>query len=137
MAGLEARRKRRLIETWVRVLIGLGGMVFLALCYLWKKPVTDFGKISLRLCVVNAVGWLVVLPLSTKGHPPSLLMGLMVFWLVNLILLPSIAVLLWICRKDHEERKSYLVIASTYLAANLVVLYIFPIVSLILEEARH
>jgi hypothetical protein len=126
-----------LAETWVKVLIGLTVVVFLALCYLWKTPRTDFGKISLRLCVVNAVGWLVVLPLSNKGHPPSWVLGIMVFWLVNLILLPSIAVLLWICRKDQQERRSYLALASIYVALSVVLLYILPIVGLILEETRH
>ena len=124
-------------EPWVKILIGLTVCVFLVLCYLWKTPLTDFGKISLRLCVVNAIGWFVVLSFSERGHPPSWLFPTLLFWLLNFILLPAIAVVLWMCRKDQEERKSYLAIASTYLALNVVLLYIFPIVGLIFDETRH
>jgi hypothetical protein len=41
------------------------------------------------------------------------------------------------CRKDQQERKSYLAIASTYLALNVLLLYVFPIVGIILEETHH
>lgn len=124
-------------EPWVKILIGLTVCVFLALCYLWRKPLTDFGKISLRLCVVNSVGWFIVLPFSESGHPPSWLFPTLLFGLLNLILLPAIAVVLWMCRKDQEERQSYLVIASTYVALNAVLLYIFPILGLIVDETSH
>ena len=124
-------------EAWAKVLIGLTVCVFLALSYLWKYPLTDFGKMSWRLCVVNAVGWLIILPFSERGHPPSWLFPTLLFWLLNLILLPAIAVVLWMCRKDQQERKSYLAIAPTYLAPNVLLLYIYPIVGIILEQTHH
>jgi hypothetical protein len=136
---MDARRRREQIvaEHWVKALIALTVCFFLALCYLWKKPITDFGKVSLRICVVNAVGWFIILPFDDRGHPPSFLFPTLLFWLLNLILLPAIAVVLWMCRRDREERKSYLAIASTYLALNVILLYIFPIVGLLLEETRR
>ena len=64
---------------------------------------------------------------------------MLLFWLLNLILLPAIAVVLWMCRKDQQERerKSYLAIAWTYLALNVLLLDVFPIVGIILEETHH
>lgn len=120
-----------MVAIWVKVLIGLTVALLLLLCYLWKKPQTDFGKMSLRLCLVNAVGWFVLLPLSNKGHPPTIVLGAFVFWPLNLILLPVIALLLWICHKDQKENKSYLVIASIYVTLNVVLLYVVPSVGLI------
>ena len=117
-------------DTWIRVLIGLTVSIFLALCYLCKTPLTDFGKISLRLCFFNAIGWFIILPFPERGSPLSWSFPALLFWLLNFILLPAIVVVLWMCRKDHEERKSYLAIASTYLALNVVLLYIFPLVGL-------
>ena len=124
-------------ETWVKFLIASVVGVFLAVCYLWKRPLTDFGKISRRLCALNAVGWaIVLLPWSKKGHPPSLLFPIVIFWLLNFVLLPAIGLFLWMCRKDHQERKSYLATASIYLALNIIVLYIVPLIGLVLGTIR-
>jgi hypothetical protein len=56
------------LEWWQKLLVAGTVGSFLAVCYVWKKPVTDFGRISQRLCVVNAVGWFILLPLSDRGH---------------------------------------------------------------------
>jgi hypothetical protein len=120
------------LDWWVKLLIvGTVGL-FLTVCYLWKKPVTDFGRISLRLCFVNSVGWLILLLLPERGHPPPYLFPLIGFWLLNFILLPAVAVVLWMCRRDHQERKSYLAIALTYVGLNVLMLDVVPVVGLAL-----
>jgi len=125
------------METWIKILIGLIVGVFLAICYLWQRPLTDLGKVSRRLCVLNAVGWaIMLLPWSNKGHPPSIVIAIWIFWLLNLILLPVIALLLWICRNDHYERKSYVATASIYLALNIVVLYVVPFIGVVIGTIR-
>src|SRR6185503_8404208 len=107
---------------WIKLLIGVAAGSFVAVCYLWKKPLTQFGKIALHLCAVNAVGWFILLPLSDGGHPPPWLFPFVGFWLLNFVLLPAIAIVLWMCHRDRQERKSYLVLASTYVALNIILL---------------
>jgi hypothetical protein len=124
------------LEWWQKLLVGGTVGSFLAVCYVWKKPVTDFGRISRRLCVVNAVGWFILLPLSDRGHPPPYLFPFVGFWLLNFLLLPAIAIVLWMCRRDRQERKSYLAIALTYVALNIIFLYVVPVVALTLLPAN-
>jgi hypothetical protein len=123
-------------ETVVKVLIGSTVIIFLVLSYLWKKPTTDFGKISLKLCAVNAMGWLIILPLSDRGHPPPFLFPALFFWLLNLLLLPATATVLWLSRKDGQEKRAYLVAASIYVTMNVVVLYALPLIGLLHEGHR-
>jgi len=125
------------LEWWEKLFIALPVGSFLAVCYLWKKPVTDFGRFSLRLCVVNAVGWFILLLLNGGGHPPLWLFPLFGFWLLNFILLPAVVSVLWMCRRDQQERTSYLAIALTYVALNVIILYIAPVISLTLSEYRR
>ena len=110
--------------------------LFISICFLWKKPVSVCGKLSFKLCIVNALGWLLVLPLSDRGHPPAYLFPLLLFWLINLPLLPATAVALWVCRKGREEKASYLAIASTYVVMNMAVLFILPLIWLTRELNR-
>ena len=107
--------------------------IFIAICVLWKKPVTDCGKLIRKLCLVNAVGWLLILPLSDRGHPPPFLFPLLLFWLVNLPLLPAAAVVLWTCRKGREEKSLFLAVTSTYVVINMAVLFILPLIWLARE----
>jgi hypothetical protein len=118
-------------ETAVKILMGSAVIIFLALGYLWKKPITDFGKISLKMCVVNAVGWFIILPLSDGGHPPQILFPALLFWLLNFLLLPAAATVLWLSRKDGQEKRAYLVAASIYVAMNVVMLYVVPLVGIL------
>ena len=113
-----------------------GGTVawFLAAWYLVERPITHLGRISRRLCVANAIGWLILLPLSDRGHPPPYVFPVFGFWLLNFILLPAIAVVLWMCRRDQQERRSFLVLSLAYVVLNIIVLYIFPVVRLALSE---
>ena len=125
-------------ELVVKISIFSVATLFLIICLLWERPISDGGKLSLRLCAVNAAGWLLVLPLtfSEGGHPPVWLFPLSLFWLVNLPLLPAAAVALWVCYKWREEGVPYLAIASAYVLMNIVFLFVLPLVLLIREASR-
>jgi hypothetical protein len=123
-------------ELVVKIVIFSVAASFLIICLLWKKPVSDGGKLSLKLCVVNALGWFCILPLSDRGHPPPILFPLLFFWLINLPLLPAAVVALWGCYKGREERVPYLAIASAYVLMNILVLFILPL-ALLIREARR
>ncbi len=103
---------------------------FLVSCIFWTKPVSDSGKLSLKLSAVNASGWLLILLLQlwAGGHPPIWLFPAILFWLINLPLLPATAVSLWMCGKSREERGPYLAIAAAYILGNVGVLFILPLV---------
>jgi hypothetical protein len=121
----------------IHTIIFAGVSIFLATCLLWKKPDSYAGKLSLKLCCVNAFGWLILLPLlSDRGHPPSWLFPALLFWLVNFVLLPATATIIWICQRNGEERASYLAIASVYVVMNIAVLYIVPLIWF-MKEANH
>ena len=108
--------------------------VFVCLCVV--KPVSGGGRLSLKLCIANAVGWLIILPLSSVGHPPPFLIPTVLFWIINVILLPAAAIALWVSHKEREERMPYLAVASTYVAMNLVVLFVVPFVWGLREASR-
>jgi hypothetical protein len=110
--------------------------LFIIISLLWTKPVSGYGKSSFKLCLVNAFGWLLLLPLSDTGHPPPSLYPTLLFWLINLALLPAIALALWRSHKDREEKGAYLAIASVYLVMNIVILFIWPLVWIVLEASR-
>lgn len=125
-------------ESVIKVSIFTAAPLFLIVCMLWKRPLSGGGKLSLKLCAVNAAGWLLLmlLPFSESGHPPAWLFPTLLFWLVNLPLIPTAAVALWVCYKGREERPSYLAIASAYVGINVVVLFILPLVWLIRASSR-
>jgi hypothetical protein len=120
-------------ETIVKFIVFSIVAIFIAICALWEKPVTDCGKLIRKLCAVNALGWLLILPLSDRGHPPPFLFPLLLFWLVNLPLLPAAAVALWTCRKGREEKSLFLAVTSTYVVINMAVLFILPLMWLARE----
>ena len=97
------------------------------------RPVSGGGKLSFKLCIANAIGWLIVLPLSAKGHPPPLLIPAVLIWLINLVLLPAAAFALWSSYKERDESHRYLAIASTYVALNVMVLFAVPLIWLVSE----
>ena len=111
-------------------------MLFLIVCLLWKKPVSDCGKLSFKLCLVNALGWFIIVPLSGSGHPPPFLFPALLFWLVNLPLLPATVIALWVCRKDREEKAAYLAVAWAYVVMNIVILFVLPLAWLICEASH-
>jgi len=123
-------------ELVARTIAFLGVLIFVFVCLRLIKPVTGGGKLSRKLCIANAVGWLIILPLSTTGHPPPFLFPTVVFWLINLVLLPATAIALWVSHKEREERNVYLAAASTYVAMNAVVLFVVPLVWIVREATR-
>jgi hypothetical protein len=123
-------------ELVARIIAFLAVIIFVFVCLRLIKPVTGGGKLSLKLCIANAVGWLIILPLSTTGHPPPFLFPTVVFWLINLVLLPATAIALWVSHKEREERTRYLAAASTYVAMNAVVLFVVPLVWIVREATR-
>jgi hypothetical protein len=123
-------------ELIAKILICLVVVVFAFVSLSLARPVSGGGKLSLKLCIVNAVGWLVVLPLSTTGHPPPFLIPTLLFWLINVVLLPAAAIALWVSHKAREERRPFLAVASTYVAMNLVALFVVPFIWLLREVSR-
>ena len=110
-------------------------MLFVCSCLALTKPISSGGRLSRRLCIANAVGWLVILLLDSQGHPPPFLIPLIIFWLANLVLLPAAISALWVSYRDGVERHGYLAVASVYIALNLVVLFVVPSIW-ILSNAR-
>jgi hypothetical protein len=123
-------------ELVARIIAFLAVIIFVFVCLRLIRPVTGGGKLSLKLCIANAVGWLIILPLSTAGHPPPFLFPTVVFWLINLVLLPATAIALWVSHKERKERTLYLAAASPYVAMNAVVLFVVPLVWIIREATR-
>jgi len=113
-------------EVSFRIVVALLVLIFATTCLTVAKPISDGGRLSLKLCLFNAIGWLVILPLSDRGHPPPFVIALLPFWLLNLVLLPAAFIALRVSYKQHEERKTYLVIAGSYLALNVFVLFLIP-----------
>jgi hypothetical protein len=109
-----------------RILIFLMAVLYL-LSLLLVKPVSEGGRLTRKLSIANAVGWIVIMPLPTTGHLPAYLIPMFLFWLTNLVLLPSAAIALWMSYREREERTSYLAVTSSYLALNSLILIIYPI----------
>ncbi|MEO8435625.1 MAG: hypothetical protein ABI596_12075 [Pyrinomonadaceae bacterium] len=109
------------------VIIAALAASFLIICGLWQRPITTNGKYSLILSAVNALSWFIVLPLETSGHPPPFLIVGYGLWLINVPLLIANATILWITRKSNEERRAYLIVASTYVVLNLLILCVLPL----------
>jgi hypothetical protein len=123
-------------ELVARIIAFLAVLIFVFVCLRLIKPVSGGGRLSLKLCIANAVGWLIILPLSTTGHPPPFLFPTVLFWLINLVLLPATAIALWVSHKEREERALYIATASTYVAMNAIVLFVVPLVWVVREATR-
>ena len=123
-------------ELVARIIAVLAVLTFVFVCLRLIKPVTGGGRLSRKLCIANAVGWLIILPLSMTGHPPPFLFPMVLFWLINLVLLPATAIALWVSHKERDERALYLATASTYVAVNAVILFVVPLIWVVREAAR-
>jgi hypothetical protein len=122
-------------ESIARILICLIVIAFISVSLSLAKPVSDGGKLSHKLCIANALGWLAILPLSNRGHPPPFLIPMIFFWLINLVLLPSAAIALWVGHKEREERVRYFAVGVAYVAMNVLVLFIVPFIWLLTNAA--
>ena len=115
-------------ELIFRILIGVAAIVFVVLSLTLTKPVSGGGRLARKLCIGNAVGWLFILALGSKGHPPPFLIPALLFWLINLVLLPAAVIALWTSIKEREERFPFLAVAVMYIVVNIVVLFGVPFV---------
>ena len=136
MASLERSRKSDVLDLFTKLIIITVVALFSATCFLWLKPISDCGKLARKLCLVNALGWVLLLLLSGRGHPPPFLFPALLFWLINLPLLPATAIALWLCRQGHDEPAPYLAVAAAYVVMNAVVLFILPLVWLVVAASR-
>ena len=118
-------------ESLARILIGVIAVTFVCVSIALIKPISDGGRLARKLCIANAVGWFFILPLSTNGHPPAFLIPTILFWLINLVLMPAAAFALWTSYKDHEESVPFLAVASSYIVMNIVLLFVIPFVLLV------
>ena len=111
------------------IAVGIIAVLWAAVLFLWAKPATGHGKLARALLAANACGWLLLLPFAgASGHPPPVVIWALLFWPLNLLLLPVAATILWLCRRDGAERKSYLAAAAAYVAANVLALYVIPVI---------
>jgi hypothetical protein len=123
-------------ESITRIFIGVVVIMFVSVSLMLTKPVSDGGRLARKLCIANAAGWLFILPLSSRGHPPPFLIPTVLFWLINLVLLPAAAFALWASYKEHAEEIPYLAVASSYIVLNLVILFVVPFVWVLREASR-
>jgi hypothetical protein len=115
-------------EEAAKIAGGLIVLLWVAALFLWAKPFSGYGRLSRALLAANAGGWLLLLSVAgVSGHPPPVLFWALLFWLLNLLLLPVTSTILWLCRKDAGERKSYLAVAFAYVVANVLALYVVPV----------
>ena len=119
----------------LKIFIALLVVIFAVTLLFITKPISASGKFALKLALVNAVGWLLVLPLPDDGHPPLSLVGHGIFWIINLVLLPAATIALWLCYKEREEKKSYVAVAAVYLGLNFIVLFLIPLIWLVRSVA--
>lgn len=84
-----------------------------------------------KLCLVNGVSWVMVLPLDNRGHPPPAVIVGMLVWLLNLPVLVATIVALWISIRAREESKAFITASTIYVVLNVLVLWILPIVVLV------
>ena len=124
-------------ELFAKVFIFLVVLLFASACFSLARPVSSGGRLSLKLCIANAVGWLLILPMSDAGHPPPSLIATAFFGLINLVLIPAATVALWISYKEREERARYLAVAGAYITLNLLTLFVIPLVWLLSSASRN
>jgi hypothetical protein len=96
----------------------------------WKRPRTGTGRFILKLSLVNVASWLLLLPLSPRGHAPPLVTYGFFLWLINSPLLIVLIVVLWMGFKERDENRVFLATATAYVVMNAVMMWILPIVSL-------
>lgn len=106
-------------------------LAYILISAIWRRPRTNAGKVSWKLCLVNVFCWVIVLPLGTSGHPPPLLIIGYILWLLNLPILIATPVALWVSFKSHNEDIGYLACTAVFVALNIIVLWIIPVIGLI------
>ena len=102
----------------------------------FTKPHSDGGKLIRKLCFVNGAGWLVLLLFGSEGHPPGYLIPLILFWLLNVVLIPAASTALLKTRREADKTVAYSCVAGTYILLNLVVLFVIPLTMLLVSVSR-
>lgn len=118
-------------ESIIRILAGIVVISFVSAFLTLTTPGSNGGRLARNLCIANAAGWIVILLLPDEGHPPLWLIPGILFWLTNLVLLPAAAFSLRSSYKDREEKTPFLAVASSYIAINLAVFFVIPLVWLL------
>lgn len=113
-------------DIFVKVAVFAVLMMFVAVCSLWQKPRTPSGKLALKLCLINVISWVIVLPLDDEGHPPPRVMAGALLWLLNLPVLVALIAALSVSFRSREENVVYLTIITIYVALNVALLCILP-----------
>jgi hypothetical protein len=125
-----------LSESVVETFFGLVILLFVVAMFTVAKPKSGSGTLARKLCIANAIGWLILLPLSSSGSPPQFLIPGLLFWLINTVLMPASVVALVVSLKERTERTGYLLVTSTYVAINIVVLFIVPLAWVVIGSER-
>jgi len=119
----------------VKILIAFVIAIFAAAFRFGVKPTSSGGKLTLKLILLNAGGWILLfLLVPDTGHPPPALIALALFWLVNCVLIPAGVAGLWNGYKSKEENTRFLSLAGVYLGLNVVVLFLIPLFWLIVNR---
>jgi hypothetical protein len=105
-------------------------VAYLLLVFL-KRPATGTGRFFFKLSLVNVASWIILLPLSSRGHTPPLVIYGTLLWFINSPLLIVLAITLWMDFKERDENKVFLRTATTYLIMNVLVMWLIPSVLLI------
>lgn len=109
------------------IVAGIVVVLWVAALFLWAKPITEYGKWARALLAANGAGWLLGLAVAeVPGHPPPVVVFVVLFWPLNLLLLPAASVILWVCRRDAEGG-AYLTVAAAYVVVNVFLLYVVPL----------
>src|ERR1041385_639258 len=97
----------------------------------WRAPRTDSGRLARKLCLVNLISWVVVLPLDVRGDPPPAVIVGGLLWLLNLPIIIGTITALWVSIRAREENKTFLTASAIFVILNVGILWITPIVFLL------
>lgn len=76
-------------DLMTRILIGVVAIGFIYVSLFLTKPDSSSGRLSRKLSIVNAVGWLFDRTSLEQGTSPSILDPNELFWLANLVLIEA------------------------------------------------
>lgn len=104
--------------------------IYVVVCAFWKRPRTDAGRLALKLCLVNVLSWVIVLPLDRSGDPPPVVIVGGLLWLLNLPLLIATIAALVVAFRSRQENRIHLTVTITYVLVNVIVLWLVPAIAL-------
>lgn len=111
------------------IVVGAVAALWVAALFLWAKPSTEYGRWARALLAFNGAGWLLGSLLAyVPGHTPPIVYLVVLFWPLNLLLLPAASVMLWVGHRGEGERGAYLLAAFAYVVVNVLMLYVVPVI---------